>query len=234
MQLRDDNPEFIINWVEGPNTKTMKKVFPILDYLDDDDIIIYIDDDIIVPPGLVESRISDFKDYFCRYAISGNHPSKKYVYKVFTEMTGIQFSCKSSPTSLITKRMLRGYEAFYRNQDVYERSADDSLYTLLCTLNGFSYVPCSDYCITGSTPNKVVPNFNSIVPLHESGVFQKAGYSQENVYITLILYFSIVSSIVDTWNSDNYHKVLEFRRLSKYENQMFVEQTAQFKTVDIS
>ena len=29
----------IINWVEGENTKCMKKVFPVLQYLEDDDII---------------------------------------------------------------------------------------------------------------------------------------------------------------------------------------------------
>lgn len=42
-------PTFKINWVDGPNTKSMKKVFPMLKYVDDDDIIIYLDDDVVVP-----------------------------------------------------------------------------------------------------------------------------------------------------------------------------------------
>lgn len=211
-----------INWVPGPNTKTMKKVFPILPLLNDNDIIIYIDDDIIVPPNMVECRVSDFRSHFCRCAISGNRPKNKYIYKVFTEMTGIKFNAKSSATSLITKRMLKGYEVFYENKDVYERAADDSLYTLLCTLNGFSFAPCSDYCISGDTPNRVVPNFQSNDPLSSSGVFQTVGYSQDNVYITLILYFSIARLVRGVWDSDNFHKVSEFHRLPKYENRTFI------------
>ena len=39
----------------------MKKVFPILKYLKDDDIIIDADDDILFPNDLIESRVSDFK-----------------------------------------------------------------------------------------------------------------------------------------------------------------------------
>lgn len=38
----------ILNWVEE-NTKSMKKVLPILPYLEDDDIIIDIDDDMLLP-----------------------------------------------------------------------------------------------------------------------------------------------------------------------------------------
>ena len=49
MKLSKDEPTFKINWVPGPNTKSMKKVFPMLKYVDDDDIIIYLDDDVVVP-----------------------------------------------------------------------------------------------------------------------------------------------------------------------------------------
>ena len=34
----ESDDRLIINWVSGPNTKAMKKVFPILNYLKDDDI----------------------------------------------------------------------------------------------------------------------------------------------------------------------------------------------------
>lgn len=70
VQLSKDNPTFKINWVEGPNTKTMKKVFPILPLLDDDDIIIYMDDDFILPKGFVQSRVDDFIKHGCKHAIS--------------------------------------------------------------------------------------------------------------------------------------------------------------------
>ena len=46
--FNSDN-RLIFNWVEGENTKTMKKVFPVLQYLEDDDIIIPMDDDIMYP-----------------------------------------------------------------------------------------------------------------------------------------------------------------------------------------
>ena len=50
----------------------MKKVFPILQYLDDDDIIINTDDDIIWENDLIESRLNDFERNGRRYCISSN------------------------------------------------------------------------------------------------------------------------------------------------------------------
>ena len=53
VRLEENSPEFTINWVSGPNTKTMKKVFPVLPLIEDDDIVIYTDDDFILPSGFV-------------------------------------------------------------------------------------------------------------------------------------------------------------------------------------
>ena len=63
------NPLIIINWVDGPNTKPFKKIFPILKYINDDDIIINIDDDMLFPKTFIESRIKDFRKY--KTCISG-------------------------------------------------------------------------------------------------------------------------------------------------------------------
>ena len=41
----DSDERLIINWVDGENTKSMKKIFPILAYLNDNDIIIDGDED---------------------------------------------------------------------------------------------------------------------------------------------------------------------------------------------
>ena len=49
----NNDDRLVINWVEGENTKPMKKIFPILKYIDDDDIIIDTDDDIIFPEDLI-------------------------------------------------------------------------------------------------------------------------------------------------------------------------------------
>ena len=53
VQLSKKDPTFRINWVPGPNTKTMKKVFPILPLVEDDDLLIYIDDDFLLPSGFI-------------------------------------------------------------------------------------------------------------------------------------------------------------------------------------
>ena len=57
----NSDDRLIINWIDGENTKSMKKVFPILEYLDDDDIIIIIDDDELLPKVFIENRYNDFK-----------------------------------------------------------------------------------------------------------------------------------------------------------------------------
>lgn len=59
VQLSKDIPTFKINWVVGPNTKSMKKVFPILKFLDDEDIVLWTDDDILFPKNLIKSRLHD-------------------------------------------------------------------------------------------------------------------------------------------------------------------------------
>ena len=59
----NSDERLVINWVDGENTKSMKKVFPTLEYLDDDDIIITADDDILFPLDLIESRLEDFNKH---------------------------------------------------------------------------------------------------------------------------------------------------------------------------
>ena len=70
----------IINWVEGENTKCMKKVFPVLQYLEDYDIIIPMDDDIMYPLDYIERRVEEYKTHY--QPISGiNNKNKSYIYK---------------------------------------------------------------------------------------------------------------------------------------------------------
>lgn len=142
----------------------------------------------------------------------------------------------SSPSSLVTKKMLSGYEVFYNNPDVCYRSADDSLYTLLVTLNGFKYVPCSDYGLaqSGCCVHPIRNNYNTVFPLMTMGVFKKTGYSAQNTYITNLLYLNIVrNSNVGTWNKEIKDKLSSFRRLQKHEDSEFFSQVNGFKTIDI-
>ena len=87
----------ILNWVEE-NNKSFKKVFPILPYLEDDDIIIDIDDDMLLPSDFIETRMKDFNDNNREYPITSNQSQT-------INMDNYVMSCYS----LFTKKMLNGY-----------------------------------------------------------------------------------------------------------------------------
>lgn len=63
VELSLKNPIVKIHWVPGPNTKSMKKVFPILKYLDDNDMIITCDDDMDIPNNFVKVRVEEFLEH---------------------------------------------------------------------------------------------------------------------------------------------------------------------------
>lgn len=126
-----------INWVEGENTKTMKKVFPILRYLNDDDIIIDGDDDILFPKDLIESRLKDFNNNGGKYPITSNtHTS-----------VGFNGQMKvMSAMSLYQKRMLKNYETILTDK-IIKTYNDDRTYLHLCWMNGYKNKACSKYNI---------------------------------------------------------------------------------------
>jgi hypothetical protein len=128
------NERLILNWVEGENTKTMKKVFPSLQYLDDDDIIITADDDILFPKDLIESRVQDFNKYGGKYSITSN----KSAIGVFKGMN------VASAVSLYTKRMLNNWD-IYVNGDIIKTYNDDRTYAYILWLNGFLNKACTKY-----------------------------------------------------------------------------------------
>ena len=72
----NSDERLIINWVDGENTKCMKKVFPIVKYLNDDDIILPVDDDIMYPLDYIEKRVYEYKTHF--QPISGLNNCLKY------------------------------------------------------------------------------------------------------------------------------------------------------------
>ena len=99
IRVLHEEPTVRINWVQGPNTKPWKKVFPILQYLDDDDLIIIIDDDCEIDSKLVELRVKEFDENGGRYAIMGGacYPKSHLDISVF----GITKYNTICPTSLI-------------------------------------------------------------------------------------------------------------------------------------
>ena len=133
----------ILNWVEE-NNKSFKKVFPILPYLEDDDIIIDIDDDMLLPRDFIEARMKDFNDNNREYPITSNQSKT-------INMDNYVMSCYS----LFTKKMLNGYQKLL-TKEVLGTYNDDRTYLYLCHLNGYKLVPCTKYCV-GKKVNSVIP-----------------------------------------------------------------------------
>ncbi len=131
----NSDDRLIINWVGGPNTKSMKKVFPILDYLQDDDIIIDADDDILFPKDLIESRLRDFENTGRKYCVTSNtHRSVGFNKKMFVV----------SAMSLFQKKMLKNWKKFV-TQAILDTNNDDRTYLHLIWLNGYLNTPCTKW-----------------------------------------------------------------------------------------
>lgn len=143
-QLIMTSNRVILNWVEE-NTKSFKKVFPVLPYLEDEDIIIDIDDDMLLPKDFIESRIKDFNDNNREHPITSNQSKT-------INMDNYVMSC----CSLFQKKMLNGYEKLL-TKEILNTCNDDRTYLYLCHLNGYRLVPCTKYCVGKSNPNNVVP-----------------------------------------------------------------------------
>ena len=131
----NSDKRLIINWVDGPNTKSFKKVFPILEYLQDDDIIIDADDDILFPKDLIESRLSDFENTGRRYCISSN------------PHTSVGFDRKMkvvSAMSLFQKKMFKNWKKFVAS-NIMKTNNDDRTYLHLIWLNGYLDKGCTKW-----------------------------------------------------------------------------------------
>ena len=133
----NSDKRLIINWVKGPNTKAMKKIFPILDYLKDEDIIIDADDDILFPEDLIASRLRDFETYGRKYCITSNaHRSVGFGGKMYVV----------SALSLFQKKMFNQWRKFV-TEKIIETNNDDRTYLHLIWLNGYYNKPCTQWTV---------------------------------------------------------------------------------------
>ena len=127
----------VLNWVDT-NWKSFKKVFPVLPYLEDDDIIIDIDDDMLLPKDFIESRMKDFNDNGGKYPITSNlNPTMNVDSLVL------------SAYSLFQKKMLNNYDMFL-NETVLNTFNDDRTYLYLVHMNGYKLKPCTKWCVQGN------------------------------------------------------------------------------------
>jgi hypothetical protein len=137
VELFNCDERLILNWVEGENTKCMKKVFPILKYLDDDDIIIPMDDDIMYPLDYIDKRVYEYKTHF--QPISGiNNKNKSYIYKRNNMLGNLGGGC------LFTKKMMNHWDE-YIDDKILKSNNDDTCYAMLEWLNGYIPQECKYY-----------------------------------------------------------------------------------------
>lgn len=161
----NSDERLIINWVEGENTKSMKKVFPTLKYLEDDDIIINIDDDALLPKGFIENRYNEFKIKQSPIT-SCNNPK----FHIIDKSLGV-WSCGAG--SLFQKKMLNGYEKFIDDTLIHTYN-DDWCYSTLLWMNGYKFTPCSSYSMQNGSIDKngtKLKKFNDVEPMGKNHVY---------------------------------------------------------------
>ena len=127
-----------LNWVSGPNTRSFKKIFPILHFLSDDDIIINVDDDLVLPPTFIESRFNDFKKY--NTCISGlqNEISS------YAQGRLLEVKHYLGAGSVYQKKMFKHWDELLC-PEVINTNHDDAFYCFLCWLNGYVPESCSEF-----------------------------------------------------------------------------------------
>lgn len=144
-----DGRTVILLWTLG-NRKAFKKVFPVLPYLDEHDLVMTCDDDIVVMPDLLASRLEDFYHYGGQYPITANNQMSFHGARIIT------------PTMLFQVCMLAHWDEWV-DEAVYATQNDDRTYLWALYLNGFIAQPCTKYsidseCATGvRLPRRELP-----------------------------------------------------------------------------
>ena len=161
---------FFINWVEGPNTKPFKKLFPILKYCRYNDIIITVDDDIILPKDFIESRVEDYEKY--------KQPITSAI-----SMDRVLKCKKINAASLFTKQMLWNWEKMFVPK-VIETYNDDRTYLYILYLNGYRPITSSKYDIRSIV--KDMANKNLEFRLKSVSETFKRGYLYDRHIVNVI------------------------------------------------
>lgn len=149
--LSKDNQEFIINWIPGENTKMMKREFPIMKFIGDDDIVMSMDDDMLLDPNHIQSRYQDFVNYGCKFAI--NNSTRNYLLG----------------NTMYSKRMVKGWELFWIDEVIHSYHIDQYLNHMFY-LNGYGVKPGSDYLQDPVAKHKMVL-FNQINSMSQNNGF---------------------------------------------------------------
>lgn len=151
----NSDERLIINWVSGPNTRSFKKIYPILRFLEEDDIIIFTDDDILFPKDLIEHRLKDFRTYGGKYPISS---SNRFTREIPNMMV-------IAPVGLVTKKMLKNWEKLI-TKEIIATNNDDRTLLYLLYLNGYVAKPVTRYSARGLKKNFSFNTNDSMGSMH--------------------------------------------------------------------
>ena len=165
VEYEKNHNNFMINWVEGPNTKPFKKMFPILKYCRLNDIIITVDDDIILPNDFVESRVLDFQQFGMPITSATSYDKTLFCKKI-------------NAGSLFVKKMLWNWDKFV-NDRVIETHNDDRTYLYILYMNGYKPRTCTKYNISAIT--KEMANKNETNKLSSTVKFKFGKHYDEYV-----------------------------------------------------
>ena len=227
----NSDERLIINWVEGKNTKCMKKVFTVLQYINDDDIIIPMDDDIMYPLDYIEKRVGEYKTHF--QPISGigvNKKNKFYTVKLNDMFRNLGGGC------LFTKKMMNHWEE-YVDEKLLKSNNDDTCYAMLEWLNGYIPQGCKYYDTTEIARkyvyNEVEPsgklgryiNNIDIFKLHNERINKLTGVDYKNAFNFFNrnnLHHIIIPYIAD-FSDDQQNKNRELKYCITGINKFFME-----------
>jgi hypothetical protein len=124
-----EDPHVFINWVDV-DTKIMKKVVPVLPYLEDDDFILCCDDDILYPSDYIESRLNDFKEF--NAPLTGCTTQEgRTLHDRWGIPSSIGYACA------FQKKHIRNIEQFI-DHAVTKANNEDGSYSMVEWLNGLS------------------------------------------------------------------------------------------------
>lgn len=136
--IKANSSKMTINWIDGPNTRTFKKLVPVLQYISDDDLIITADDDFVFPVDLIESRLEDFQ-------IFNNQPITPNPFN-YESISAAKIKYYMSPTSLVSKKMFKNWQKWY-TPELIDLNEDDRVNTYIVNSNGYSFMPSLKYSI---------------------------------------------------------------------------------------
>ena len=155
-----ENPLVYVNWVDV-DTKIMKKVVPVLKFLEDDDLVMCVDDDILYPPDYIESRLRDFEE-FGHVPLTGCTTQEG---RTLWENWGIPSSMGLA--CAFQKRHVRNIDRFL-DMDVLKANNEDGSYSMVEWLNGQFAHDVSKYSMEWLRANCT---FNEVNPCRLNGSY---------------------------------------------------------------